>query len=216
MTFPLSVADFFNGLTISEMAFDLDEPITTSETEAGEILTASRGVSLWRGRLTLSPGRTVSGEAMRARIDLLRRSGATFWLEHPVMRFPQADREGRILRGFSPTVSALPANFRQVTIGGLPAHYSIRAGDHLSISFGTGGARRSYHRVVSGATVASGAAGPIEVNPPLPASVQVGNAVQLLRPALKAMIRPGSHSGAVLRPAGISGLESFDWVQTLG
>lgn len=214
LTFPLALDAFFADLCIAEARFDLDEALSISETGGGEILTAQRGVQLWRGSVTLAPARAIPSEAMRTKIDVLRRPGATFFVEHPFLRFPQADPTGVVMLGHTPTVSALVGNARELSIAGLPTHYRISEGDHLSIAYGSGGGKRAYFRVVTGAPATSGVAGPIEVAPFIPAGVAVGNAVQIIRPAIKAVMVPGSYSGPDLRPGQIAGPVRFDWVQT--
>lgn len=216
VTFPLSIADFFGALLQADASFDLGDNLTRSETGLGEVLDATRGARLWRGGVRLVPAPAVPFEAVQAKIDTLGQAGATFLVEHPYMRFPQADPTGAILTGVNPTVSARAANAHVFSVGGLPAGYTITAGDHLSIAFGTGGAKRSYHRVLTGAAVAGGVAASIYVNPELPASVAVGNAVQLLRPALKAKMVRGSWQAPILTPGQWAEPSRFDWEQTLG
>ncbi|MBP2160260.1 MULTISPECIES: hypothetical protein [Asticcacaulis] len=53
LNFPLSISDFFGGLKIQSMSFDLPESlVATGTTGAGEILTADLGARLWTGRPT--------------------------------------------------------------------------------------------------------------------------------------------------------------------
>lgn len=214
LTFPLSLDGFFASLGIARMTFDLDEAVTYSETGGGEILTALRGEPLWKGSVTLSPSRLVSTEAIRAKIDVLRRPGSTFFVEHPFMRLPQADPTGANLIGATVTVSALAGNARELSIGGLPAFYRISEGDHFSVAYGANAAKRAYFRVVTGASASGGVAANIEVAPLIPAGIQVGDAVQLIRPALKAIMVPGSYRGPSINPGRIAGDFGFDWVQT--
>jgi hypothetical protein len=216
VTFPLGVADFFGQIFQAEAQFRLGGNLTLSETAGGEVLAAARGVRLWSGSVTLTPARAIPFEAMQAKLDVLGQPGATFLVEHPYMRFPQADPQGAALDAATPSVWALNANAHIFSVGGLPAGYAITAGDHLSIAFGAGGSKRSYHRVLAGASVVSGVAGSIYVNPALPSGVIVGDDVQLLRPALKARVVPGSWAAPTLTPGGIVQASSFDWVQTLG
>lgn len=215
VTFPLSIADFFGTLALAQAQFRLGGNLVTSETGAGEVLPAARGARLWSGRVTLTPAGAVAFEALSAKIDDLGRADAIFMVEHPFMAFPQGDPTGTILASATPTVQAKAANAHVFSVGGLPAGYAVSAGDHLSIAFGTGAARRSYHRVRTGAVVSGGIAANIHVNPPLPASVALGNAVQLLRPALKARMVPASWDAPALDPGDLVGASGFDWTQTL-
>lgn len=216
LSFPLALADFSELLRASDMTFDPDEAITYSETGGGEILTAELGEALWGGGVTLVPRKFLNNPGLSAKINALRRAGSSFLIGHPFARYPQADPTGQMLRGATPTVAALVGNRRELSIAGLPAWYQITAGDHLAIRFGASGAQRAYFEVVTGAPAVSGVAGPIEVGPLLPFGVQVGDAVELIRPALKAVMVPNSYRGPQLSVGQIAGPVSFSWRQTLG
>lgn len=215
LSFPLSLAQFADGLVLSGMTFDLDEALTTtSETGGGEDLSAVRGVQLWGGGFVLAPGPAVSQEAMRAKIDLCRRPGARFVVAHPYMRAPQADPAGVMFAGAILTVSAR-LNSRELRIAGGPSGSVLSGGDHLSVSFGPNGARRAYFRTVTGATFSASGLATIEVVPDIPFGVAVGNSVNVLTPTLKAKIRPGTYDGPTLQPNKIAGSSSFQWKQVL-
>lgn len=216
LTQPISVADLYARLSQPEARFDLGEARTRSETGGGETLTAQRGVRLWRGRIVINPARAIPHEQIQAVIDLLGRPGVSFMVEHPFMRFPQADPTGANLIGAAPFVAARADDRHIFSIGGLPAWYRVTPGDHLSIAWGAGGAKRSYHRVLTGSAVTSGVAADVYVNPAIPEGVAVDDAVQVLRPALKAKMVPGSYEAPALQPGQLAGRSQFDWEQTLG
>jgi hypothetical protein len=213
LSYPLSLAQFFHGLRLLDMSFDLDEAMTYSETGGGELLRARRGVQLWSGQIRLAPGPLVAAEAMRAKIDVLRRPGASFLIGHPVMRRPQADPTGSLFGGATLSVHAR-VNAREISIAGGVSGAQLSAGDHMSIALP--GGRFAYFRIVVGAAFSALGRATVEVSPDLPASVGVGNPVTVILPHLKAVIRPGSHAGPVLRPSRVAGEQSFSWVQTLG
>lgn len=215
-SFPLDLEQFFDGLRIQVGDFDLGEAMTAAETGGGEILTAQRGTALWAGTISTPPAKARQQAAIRAKLSILRRAGSSFMVADTAMRLPQADPTGIILASATPVVSALTSNWRELSIGGLPDGYAITAGDHLSIAFGAGGARRAYFEVVTGAVVSGGSAGTIEVSPPIPNSVETGDAVQLLNPALKAVYRPNSYGGSQRQKGQMATGLSFSWIQTLG
>jgi hypothetical protein len=209
----LNLAEFFDGLRIAGMAFELSEAMSSSETGAGEILTAIRGIQLWQGQVTLSADRLLDIEGVHAKVDLLRRPGASFWLSHPLRRAPKAD-PGGVLFGPATITVKTRVSSREMLLQGGPMGGVISAGDHLSVSFGV--ASRAYFRVVTGATFAASTEAVIEVSPDIPAGIITGSAVQFVPPSLKAIIRPGSYSGSSIRLPDIADEISFGWVQTLG
>lgn len=213
--FPLSLAEFFDAEIIREAAFDLGEAMTSSETGGGELVLSQRGVRLWGGSILMPTLKARRQAPQRALLNALRAPGATFLIADIAMRFPAADPQGMILGGVSPMVAARGSTWTQMSIGGLPAGYQISAGDHLSVIFGGAAARRAYFEVVRGASVVAGVAGPISVVPPIPDGVQVGNAVQLLSPALKAKVVPKSYGGARRVPGRMATGLTFEWRQTL-
>jgi hypothetical protein len=193
-TFPIALADFFDGLRISSMTFTLGENFEMSETGAGEILSSQRGVRLWSGEVSLTPGKASDLTAIEAKIDLLRRPGASFFIGDPFYQ----DQGGG-----TTTVSSRDSA-REMT---LVAGATVNAGDHLHIELS--GGRFSYHRVVAVDGVQ------VEVVPDLPASVSSGDTVDLDVPQLKAVMVPGSFSPPSLAPGRIVQGASFRWVQTL-
>ena len=204
ISFPVILDDFFNDLVISSMSFELGENVEIEETASGEILTSTVGARLWFGSVVVSRGKHSSREHMRARLDLLRRPGASFLVGHPFAKFPQSAPSGT---GFGAITVNSRVSSRELTLVGVPAA-GLTAGDHISIEFATG--KFSYHRIVTGGTT-----GNIEVNPDLPAGVSSGNTVTAINPYLKAIIRPGNTDQSNLTPARISGEFVFDWVQTM-
>lgn len=218
LSFPLSLAEFFDhgDMIVQFGGFHLGEAMEFAETGNGEVLTSARGERLWEGTIRTPTIKARRQARLRAVLNALRQPGATFLVTDTEMRFPAADPQGAILAAASPVVAQVYPDRSQLSIGGLPAQYKVTAGDHISVAFGVGGARRAYFEVVQGATVAGGVAGPLTVSPWVPIAVQAGNAAQLLNPALKAKYRPGSYSGSDRQPGRVATGLSFSWLQTLG
>lgn len=216
--FPLSLADFVDRLETDFESFALSEAMTSTETEGGAILTARRGARLWSGsaRVVLDIARRQ--EPVRGLLDLLREPGASFLIRDRACEYPLADPDGSALGAASVVVQDAPLDRRLVVLEGAPAGYALSEGDHLSIDMGFG--RISYHRILQGGTFSSGFSPPrtgaLELRPILPAAVTTGMTVTLVRPALKAIIRPGTIKGGDRVLPYFAQPVTFDWIQTLG
>lgn len=216
-SFPLSQAQFADRLETDRDGFSLSEARTSDQTEGGAILTARRGTRLWRGsgRIVLNTAREL--EPVRGLLDLLCEPGASFLIGDRACQYPLADPDGTTLGAATVTVQSTGSDRRDLWLEGAPAGYVLSEGDHLAI--GMGGGRISYHRVVQGGTFSAAHSPPrtgtLEVRPTLPAAVTAGNEVWLLRPALKAIIVPGSVKGGERILPDFARPITFDWIQTL-
>lgn len=216
ITYPLSLAAFFDAGIVKLAEFELGEAYELSETAGGEILAAQRGNRLWAGSLAWPDQNARAMAPLRSTITLLRQPGATFHVADVAMRFPAADPTGSVLSGTTPFVASREVSDRKFTLGGVPTGYTVTPGDHLSIAFGAGNARRAYFEVVAGATAVGTTVGPIQVEPPIPQAVEVGDVVHLLNPHLKAIVRPGTVQGGRRSKGRVAAGYRLDWVQTLG
>ena len=116
--------------------------------------------------------------------------------------------------GSSGTISAMQ-NGREMRVAGLPAGYTLTAGDFISFPYGSSPTRYAFHQVVETVVAnGSGLTGFFEVVPNIRAGALVGAVVTTASPVCKAVIVPGS-----VRDGTISGVEAdgttFDWTQTL-
>lgn len=211
LTFPLSLATFWNVLRLEQVSFNLGEAIQMNQTRGGEIVTAKLGNRLWSGTASLVPSATGAGDAVRALMDLIAQPGASFHAYDPRRIRPQA---GWGQGANTVTVHSVATDRREITIAGNLLGNEIRAGDHLSIIYGVG--RLYYGRVVRGASFVAGTpvTAQIEVVPVLPIEVTVDDVVRLSFPYLKAVYVPGSFSGGE-RLAGFDAGYSFRFMQTL-
>lgn len=215
LSFPLSRAAFMDLLPVQRMTFDIQETLSQTRTRGGEILTADNGARLWQGEITL--GQITRGElaAVRPILNLLRGAGASF-LAYDISRpRPQLDPDGSGLQGSTPAITALWANGREISLGGLPPGYRISRDDMFAFSYGTNPTRRALHEVVTGgiANAAGNLAG-IEVNPPIRPGAAIGAAVSLIKPSCKAVMVPGSYQPGTTRAFLTEGI-SFKFCQTL-
>jgi hypothetical protein len=215
ITFPLGRPDFFTPLARVEAVFELSEAMSVTETGGGEILRADYGPRLWQGRVTVRANTYGTLDRLLARAELLRQPGAAFMV-HPSHRAgPQADPEGSALGSASPTITALAANTREITLAGLPGGYVLTEGDMLSFTYLANPTRYALHRVMETRTATGGGGiAAIEVSPPVRPGAVWPRPLTLIRPFCKAVILPGSFEPPVMTRSPRATF-SFAWRQSL-
>jgi hypothetical protein len=215
ISFPINRIDFFTPLATVETTFALSEAYSVTETGGGEILTASYGPRLWEGQVAVHANTYLNMDALVAKVELLRQPGASFNVHQSHRRGPQADQLGIGLLGSSPTITAVAANNRDITIAGLPAGYVLTEGDMLSFSYLSSPTRYALHRVVETKTATGGGAiSAIEVVPPIRPGATFPRALTFERPFCKAVIVPGSYGAPTVTRQSRTAF-SFAWRQTL-
>jgi hypothetical protein len=214
LTFPLPVTAFMNILPVQRITFDTPEQIESSQTAAGEIMTADLAPMLWSGDITLGPMPPAESENVEAMLDILRVAGRSFYAYDTRRPAPRLDPFGTELSGYVPTIYSLPAGNRELQLQALPAGYTLSVGDYLAFDYGSP-SRRALHRVVTGAVVGgSGQTPAFEVSPMIRPGATVGTTVALIKAACKAVIVPGSISkGSTFKS--ITSDMSFRFIQTL-
>lgn len=215
LTFPLTLAQFFDLLPIEKAGLDLPEALDMSQTAGGEVLTTDLGTSLWSGRIDLAVMTHDEVSDIRPLINILRRSGASFLVSDPTRPWPRLDPNGTLLGAATPTILAVGGSMRELSLSGLPAAYPISRGDLISFTYGSSPTRYALHEFV-GAAVADGAGqtGLIEINPPIRPGAAGGAAVQLVWPRCKARLVPGENSTGVTSDT-ITSEAKLAWTQTL-
>lgn len=217
--FPLALEDFFDGLRLSFLRFELSENMENSETAGGEILPSATGPRLWEGEVQISPKTIFDFDRVISKIDLLRQPGRSFFIGDPLRAYGELDPDGAILGANTVTVQSVGANNRELRLQGGPDDLVISDGDHLSIASGSNPVVHDYFRVVTGGTFNDAYAPPrtdlVEVQPFLPPGLVVGTQVRLKRPFLKAVYVPGSYQGGARRPGIKPAPVKFGWRQTL-
>jgi len=215
LSFPLGLADFFNKLPVSEITFELPEAVEVNETQGGQLVRAELGERLWQGEVRLDVMMPSEAREALALINLARGGPASFVVTDAARRYPAADPNGSGLSGISPVLAAVSPDGREVDIGGLVAGYQLRAGDLVSLTYGSP-LKYGLHEIVTGQTAsAAGIATALEIVPQLRPGWSIGQAVRLANPICRAVIVPGSVQPGQRR-AGIVRGASFRWVQTLG
>ncbi|QYK42870.1 MAG: hypothetical protein KF887_07140 [Paracoccaceae bacterium] len=219
LTFPLPLADFLDLLPVAGVSFDLGEAMQSDETGGGELLVAELGARLWEGRVVLGAMDYREAQDAAALIDLIRAPGRSFLLADLRRRGPASDPAGTVLSAFNPFGPTRLANTqsggREIVLTGLPASFVLSRGDRLAFDYGSP-ARCAWHRIVTGNTADSfgDSTGWMEVVPPIRPGVTGTPTVTLLRPALRAVYRPGSWQPGETRDRLVTGA-SFGWVQQL-
>jgi len=215
LTFPLPLVDFFAGLKISTMPFDLGESLLSSQTGGGEIITVDNGPRLWSGSVSVPPNYHVPMRQVEALAHTLRQGGRSFFVTDTTAGYPAADPDGTTLGASTPAIASLDADNKRLTIDGLPAGYVLTRGDMLSFTYGSP-TRHALHQIVTSSVTADGAGlTPLfEVTPFIRPGAAVDAAVTLVQPYCKAVLVPGSYQAGVRNPGMTSGF-SFSFQQTL-
>ena len=187
--------------------FTLEAQSTRTGTGDGELLSASRGDTLWGGKVTVALQKD-QGHAAAA-MDLAKRVGARFFMSDPKRKWLQA-HQGQELTAQVAEVSA--SDRTKLTLSGLPSGVVLTNDDHFSISYGLSPVRFYLGKVVAGGTV-NGATIEVSVLPFLPLGLTAGMTVTLHSPVCVAKYVPGSLEPIQRLPGYDSGF-SFKWRQT--
>lgn len=216
LAFPLSIAAFWDLLPIEEISFDAPEQLEMSQTAGGEFLTADLAPMLWTGSVRLGDMGRIEVAVPEVLLDTLRPAGRSFYAYDKRRPGPLNDLSGAILGAATPTIHTLNVNNRDIRLQGLPAGYSLAAGDYLAFDYGSQ-PRRALHRVVStvAITAGTGITPLFEVSPMIRPGALVGAAVTLMRASCKARLVPGSVNKGNTSKTVTSGM-SFKFTQTLG
>lgn len=217
ISFPASLANFFNLLPINSGALELMENYEAEETGNGEILTADLGQRLWEMSVTIRKGSYDEIEDVRALLNVFRAAGASFFAFPIPRNFPRFDPTGSILGSNVPKLHTVNANNRDIRLSSLPNGYRIARGDFLSFSYGANPTRHALHQVVNSVVAAdsSGLTPLFEVRPAIRPGFTLNSNVKLTKPEFKAFIVPGSGNLGTSSQQQTSGV-SFTIRQTLG
>jgi len=216
LSFPLTRGEFMDRLRVAGRNFDLDEALEITELGNGDVISADFGPRLWRGKVQLSQMTYAEAEAIKARISALQYAARDFRAYDPLNRFPQDDPEGTQISGSTPVVLEVDADTRRLKLDGLPAGYTLKSGDRLSLT-AAGSGDVALFQVVDDEVVAfaGGNTAKFEVVPHIPPVFAAGDAVELVRPYCLAKIVPGSFQPGRATKTHILNM-SFEFVQKLG
>lgn len=217
ITFPMSLTDFQQLLGVVSATFEDRESQQMSGKGSGQILRADIGPRLWRGEIGIRARQHADAQAIEALLSVLRGPGASFFVHDPRRIGPKNDPDGSILSGLTIDIDWLGTNNREMRLGGFPIGFQLVAGDMLAFVYVVNGViLYALHRLVEGATADGiGRTSVFEVTPPLRPGVTVGTTVDLVRPACKAVMVPGSITYGTAR-GNITDGAKFQFIQTLG
>lgn len=200
MADPLALDAFWERLRFAARPeFVLVQNAKQSASGSGQILRAAFARPAWSVSVALAGGRhdrNLEAEAMLKRLDGVDGTFLAYDIRRP---YPLADPQGAKLGDTVAAVLTKGSNNRSLSLEDLPPRQKITRGDKISIAYGTSSlflceAMDTVTADVSGETVE------FEIWPPLPAAIEIGDAVTLAKPAGKFKIvagsyRPGSGSG---------------------
>ncbi len=220
--YPLVAGEFMALLPVKDVQFALNRSDQIIGLRGGDILTAERMPPYWGGTVTLGAMASRASDDLDARLEGLQVPGRAFEVYHPHRIGPASDPFGLALAGFNPVIEAITGDGQGIRLGGLPQDFRVQPGDLLSFDYDPrSGARRAFHRIreerlASAASAHSGFALSLsaEVSPHVRPGWVLGAAVRLVRPALMAVLVPGSIRPGVSRGGVVSG-KAFDFRQKL-
>lgn len=159
----------------------------------GVLLTQNLRPPLWQATLSSNRmGHDAYGEA-QALIESMDGARLSFHVWNPARQWPLADPHGATLGASTVTIHSIGDDNHTMRLQGLPSGYVLSRGDMLSFDFGAP-PRRALHRVVRAATADGDGITPMfEVYPHLRPGAAAGQVVTLVRPAMEAIITPGSY-----------------------
>ena len=215
LSYPLDLPTFFRELGVVEASFYPFLGKNGNTTGEGEVVTVARGRPRWMGEIQVRLRRRDQQAQREALMHLLESdASATFMVTDFRRKGPSLDHVDFDLASASVVMDSVAANNRDIELSGLPADYPLTAGDFIAFEYGAP-ARSALHEVVVSATAdVSGAIPQIEVTPPLRPGFIAGQAVNLIEPACKAKMVPGSYRPGRQFADNTSGF-SFEWVQQI-
>ena len=213
-TFPMLLADFFDGLPIKGFTPDLTEAMEYSRSKGGEIFTADFGPRLWQMDIVVAAGTHAKIEQIKARLQLLRSPGRSLLVGSMPLLYPQKDPLGSIIGASTILLKAVAGNNREINLSGFPAGYELTPGDFLSFTYGSNPVRYAMHQVVAPKIAAGdGTMTALEVVDFIRPGWVVDTPVRIRKPMYKAVVVPGS-TDIMESDAIMSGGVKFSVIQT--
>lgn len=178
LVFPLNRQAFADRLRIAEaQPFRLQRFEARSMTAGGDLLVSELAAPKWVAEMTLSRMTYAEGAAIAGLFEALGSTGRCD-LYDPTRRGPIADPTGAILGNRVVTVSLIGVNRRSIRLSGLPAAYTISAGDMISVGWSS---RRVLFRASETVNASGGVTPLFDVVPHVPSDLPVGSAAVLTR-----------------------------------
>lgn len=220
LTFPYSLADFADLLKIESVTWHVRRNDQIDGLESGQILSSEIAPSLRTGTVNIAPleydvdtGFDESSP-IDALIEALDGSINAFMVYGPPRLYPQSDPRGLILGANVVTITAINADNKRITLGGLPSGYVLTRGDFIQFPFGPGNTLNAYHRIVQTVAATGGGVSEIEIRPHVYPGTVIGAVCTLKKPAARVIMIPGSFEPGQVRGRFVTGkkfevIESF-------
>lgn len=216
LTFPLPPAAFLDLLPVQQLQLQLQHFRQINGLQDGTLITSERAPAMWRGSVSLAPMPARKAAELQALLAALEAPGRSFELFKKSQIGPAADPSGAALDGYGPKIQSLSGT-GLMRLDGLPPGFEVSAGDYLAFDYDPGsGSRRAFHQVAAG-QVADGTgamAADLTVVPPVRPGAVTDAPVVLVRPALTAVLVPGSVSYGITSHKVTSGM-AFEFRQVL-
>lgn len=149
------------------------------------------GSPLWKANYTSIGLDFLEAEALDALYENLQGAINTFYVHAYRRPFPGGLTSAAGLDFSAVEVASIASNNKEVTLSGVPAGFTLLAGDYVSIVNTNGGIE--FHKIAVGSTAnGSGVTGLIEFTSHVRPSVVVGQPVILVNPYLEMFI-PAQH-----------------------
>lgn len=214
ISFPLSLADFYDFLPIRSEYVSPGQQVSMSGTEGGEILTAEVAPALWQGSIELQNMDIDTADFIASRLRALEIPGRAFYATIKRRAGPQDDPTGATVGGASVTLTNVDGS-GQVAFAGLPAGFRLVRGDMFSFTYGSSPTRYALHQLVeTGTADGAGAVSGLHVAPAIRTGWSNGDPVALVEPVCKAVVVPGSAAYGHAYGGRVDGM-AFQWRQTL-
>ena len=210
ISFPLNFVDFWDLFQVLDgtSEFQIVERMAESEDGGGNTIGARLGQSKIMCDVMIAPMYSdLAGRVTSMITVLIGRSGTLYAYDrlHP---YPIKDPTGSIVGSSTVQVRTKGSDNRSLSLKGLPASYSLTAGDWMSVTYSSG--KKALLRVGEDVTAnGSGITSEFEVYPFLSTGIAVDDNVDLKKPEGKFEIvrgsyRPGTLEGRRLVGCGFS------------
>lgn len=197
VSFPYSVAYFFDKLLIDSVVWDIQRNDEFSGLGTGQIWQAEMAPPLWLADVSLTNLTVAQGKQAAALIRRLQGSQEAFFLCDPSALYPQSDPTGSIIGSSTVQINTVPStNANRISLKGLPAGYVLTTGDKLQIrSTGSPDDVYSFLEVSEDVTAnGSGVTPAFDIFPARSGYTAVNDVVTLKKPACLMKLYPGSHN----------------------
>lgn len=189
VTYPLARSAWWDTLRIARLSIGLRETATIAQTADGGVLVQSIGQPLWQFDVALHPLSMDDARETLATLRGLKRPGGSALVGPRAEWTPRLDPQGNAA-SFSVTVASIANDLLAVAFAGLPAGYTLSAGDWFGVQ--VSGVYWLHQLIEGGSADGSGTTPQLSLRPAVSPALAAGAAVTLADPVCKAAVDPGS------------------------